>query len=78
MINIDYVHGQILEVTFGYIIVYWDDNLLLQKAPCGHVDVGLWFVIVPVDQFLNLVNLLILKMRKYFFDFQSVQSNVRG
>jgi len=70
------MHAQILEVTFGYIVIYWDDNLFSQRVTCGHVDVGLWFVIVPVDQFLNLVNLLVLKMRKCFFDFQSVQSNV--
>ena len=43
----------------------------------GHIDAGLWFALATINDFLNLIDFLILQLRKHFLDFESVHNNIR-
>jgi len=49
----------------------------MERALSGHIDAGLWFALTTVNDFLNLIDFLILQLKEHFFDFESIHSNVR-
>ena len=77
MINADDVCACILDVPSGHLIAHGNNDLLMGRTLGGHIDVRLWFALTAINDFLNLIDFLILKLKKHFFDFESVHSNVR-
>jgi len=77
MINANDVHACILSILSSYLIAHGNNDLLMRRALGGHIDVELWFALAAINDFLNLIDFLILKLREHFLDFKSVHSNVR-
>ena len=50
--------------------------MLLGRIFCGHVEMRFWFAIVPIDNFLDLINFLIMKIRECFLDLQDIHCNI--
>ena len=70
------MRAYIFKVPFGNFIVYWYDDLLLGRTFCGHVEMRFQFTVVPIDDFLDLINFLIQKIWECFLDFQDIHCNI--
>jgi len=70
MINTDSVYTCILGILSGHLIAHGNNNLLTERALGGHIDAELWFALNAINDFLNLINFLILELREYFLDFE--------
>ena len=75
-INIDYMHVQIFEKLICCLIVHWNNNLFVGEILCSYIDMWPRFVVVTTDDFLHLINFLVLEVWECFFDFQVFHYNV--
>jgi len=64
----------ILDISAGHLFVHRNDNLFAGRALSSHVDARLrfTFTITAVNDFLDLVNFVILEFGEHFLDFKSV------
>ena len=70
MIYVDYVYAQVFEVSFGYFVVHQYDDLFLCGALHGHVKMEFKFAAIPIDYFLDLIDLLVWEMQECFLIFK--------
>ena len=70
------MHTRVLEISFDHLIVYRYNDLFLEEAFGGHIDIWLQFIIATIDNLLYLVNFLVLKVQECFLDLQDVYCNV--
>ena len=70
------MHTHVFKVPFGDFIVHRYDDLLSERIFCGHVEARFQFAIVPIDDFLDLIDFLVMKMCEHFLDLQGIYCNV--
>ena len=59
---------------FGLVVdTHRNYDLLSKKPLCCYIDFWLW-VITTIDNLVNVINFVCLKLGEYFFDFQNVTS----
>ena len=76
LIDVDNMWTWILDEFLSGIIVYWNDNLFPWETLSGHGDPQFEFVVWAVDEFLNLLNLLIWKIWECLLNFQCFLDDV--
>jgi len=66
----------ILDILVGCLLIHGYDNLFARQALSCHIDARLGLILTSVNDFLNLIDFLILKFQEHFFDFEHVHSGI--
>jgi len=70
------VVDSILDILVGHLLVHGYDNLFARWALSYHIDVRLGLALASINDFLDLINFLILKFQKHFLDFEHVYGGI--
>jgi len=66
------VRARILNIHVGCFLVHGNNNLFARRALSGHINARLGFALTAVDDFLDLVDFVVLEFWKHLFDLESV------
>ena len=66
----------IFAIFFYCLIIHGNNDLLTKGTFHSHIDLRFCFVLDAIDNFLNLINFLVLKFWEHLFDFESVYRDV--
>ena len=77
MVNAADMSACIFNVLTGYLFVHGNNDLFTERALGSHINMRLRFVLTAVDDFMDLINLVVLKFREYLFNLESVYHHIR-
>ena len=72
MVNVVNVRAHILDVHVGCFLVHGNNNLFARRALSGYINMRLGFALATIDDFLDLVDFVVLEFREHLFDLESV------